>query len=469
MNMPDGGTSSNNTSNTTTDMSSSSMFFSTQLPFNLLFSGWVVSTSGQLAGAWFACFFLAISFQVLQAVSSRLEARWQRKLSKQLGQQAGKSKKGVDDGGLEAGGDGEGVCCSTEDDIQNNSGPYKWWMAFSRIDIARAVLRFIMVCVAYLMMLAVMSFNVAIFFAITSGIFAGTLFQGRRGYSSSMFCDVNMAAYGGAAYTAPASSCSTVSVLPEPNRTTARLALLVRAASITFLVLVLVWVMNVEGGLGWVDASLFGWHAFLFTLAVPVLMSEAVLAFSAPIFDMVPLFRSRNRQLAAVVLHASLNVLSLICVPLALSAIVYYKKLSAQPIAYPFFTLYSSHSWMGVTTLVIWGSQFGLGIYKRFVTSGSKRRQFVSTLHSFLGKVTYVAGLATCATGLEDMQSSDLSGVSYGAHSTFSLMAAAGSIVLIFLGMAVFAVLEVKRSAELVETTLPKESRVNHTEKDLDI
>ncbi len=73
MNMPGGGgTSSNNTSNTTTDMSSSSMVFSTQLPFNLLFSGWVVSTSGQLAGAWFACFFLAISFQVLQVSTSEL-------------------------------------------------------------------------------------------------------------------------------------------------------------------------------------------------------------------------------------------------------------------------------------------------------------------------------------------------------------------------------------------------------------
>jgi hypothetical protein len=73
MDMPDGGgTSSNNTSNTTMDMSSSSMVFSTQLPFNLLFSGWVVSTSGQLAGAWFACFFLAISFQVLQVRTSEL-------------------------------------------------------------------------------------------------------------------------------------------------------------------------------------------------------------------------------------------------------------------------------------------------------------------------------------------------------------------------------------------------------------
>jgi hypothetical protein len=393
----------------------------------------------------------------LQAVSSRLEARWNRNLAKQVGlQQASQA-------GLGAGNGEGGLCCAAEDDASNPRGLYKWWMAFSRIDMARAVLRFIMVCVAYLLMLAVMSFNVAIFFAITSGFFAGTLFQGRRG---GMFCDINMAAFGEAGYAA--SGCSTVSTgVSEPNRTTARLALLVRAASITFLVLVLVWVIQVEGGLGWVDASLFGWHAFLFTLAFPVFMSESVLAFTAPIFDMVSLFRSRGRQQAAVVLHVSLNVLSLICIPLALSAIVYYKKLSPQPIAYPFFTLYSSHSWMGVVTLVLWGSQLGLGIFKRLVTLGSPRRQFVCSLHSFLGKVTYVAGLATCASGLEDMQSSDLSGVSYGAHSTFSLMAAAGSIVLIFLGMAVFAVLEVKRSAEVM--TLPQVSRVNHAEKDTDI
>ena len=68
MDMGGGTPSSNDTSNSTTAtaMGSSSMFFSTQLPFTLLFSGWVISTSGQLAGAFFACFFLAISFQVLQ-------------------------------------------------------------------------------------------------------------------------------------------------------------------------------------------------------------------------------------------------------------------------------------------------------------------------------------------------------------------------------------------------------------------
>ena len=89
----------------------------------------------------------------------------------------------------------------------------------------------------------------------------------------------------------------------------------------------------------------------------------------------------------------------------------------------------------------------------------------MNTLHSFLGKVTYVVGLATCASGLEDMQSSDLSGAGYPPHSTFSLMAAAASIVLIFLGLAVFGVLEVKRNADV--KTLPL--AVNHQEKDTHI
>ena len=68
-----GPASSDNSTSADMAMSeSSSMFFFTQLPFTLLFKSWVINTSGQLAGAWFACFFLAITFQVLQVRSSHL-------------------------------------------------------------------------------------------------------------------------------------------------------------------------------------------------------------------------------------------------------------------------------------------------------------------------------------------------------------------------------------------------------------
>ena len=48
-----------------------------------------------------------------------------------------------------------------------------------------------------------------------------------------------------------------------------RLALcaLPRAAWVTFMVLVIVWVMLAEGGFGFAASSLFGWHAVLMSAA----------------------------------------------------------------------------------------------------------------------------------------------------------------------------------------------------------
>jgi hypothetical protein len=40
-----------------------------------------------------------------------------------------------------------------------------------------------------------------------------------------------------------------------------------RVMWIIFLVLILVWIMDAEGGLGFTESSVFGWHPFLMTLA----------------------------------------------------------------------------------------------------------------------------------------------------------------------------------------------------------
>jgi hypothetical protein len=38
-------------------------------------------------------------------------------------------------------------------------------------------------------------------------------------------------------------------------------------AWVTFLVLIIVWVMKVEGGMGFVATNVFGWHAVLMSAA----------------------------------------------------------------------------------------------------------------------------------------------------------------------------------------------------------
>ena len=42
--------------------------------------------------------------------------------------------------------------------------------------------------------------------------------------------------------------------------------LLPRLAWVTFLVIILVWVILVEGGFGFDESSVFGWHALFMTL-----------------------------------------------------------------------------------------------------------------------------------------------------------------------------------------------------------
>jgi len=73
------------------------------------------------------------------------------------------------------------TCGGSTDHCCANPQPFatppkrQWWQAFSGKDHARALLRFFTWGVAYLLMLAVLSFSVPIFFAVLSGVYVGSL------------------------------------------------------------------------------------------------------------------------------------------------------------------------------------------------------------------------------------------------------------------------------------------------------
>ena len=204
--------------------------------------------------------------------------------------------------------------------------------------------------------------------------------------------------------------------------------------------LILVWVQEVEGELGFTEVNYFSWHAWLMTLAFPVFMTEALLSFVNPILHPSLLARDFERQRRFVKIgHAVLHVLTLICIVLGLTTIVFYKRDAGAPVVFPNYTLFSPHSWIGAVTLALWTVQFAAGIIAAAVPAW---RGLLARLHPLLGKSVFVLGLATCALGLQDMQSSDLSTDSYGTYSTFSLLASAASIVLIALNFFVFAAFE---------------------------
>ena len=57
-----------------------------------------------------------------------------------------------------------------------------------------------------------------------------------------------------------------------------------RVISLTYLVVLLVWIVQVEGGFGFDAASIFGWHALLMSFFVAMFTNEALLTYVAPLF-----------------------------------------------------------------------------------------------------------------------------------------------------------------------------------------
>jgi hypothetical protein len=221
----------------------------------------------------------------------------------------------------------------------------------------------------------------------------------------------------------------------------------VRVCSATFISLVVAWCVGAEGSFGFDSSSGFSWHALGMTVAFPCFMSEAVMA-----------IRTGNKNW-----HIGANVLATLCCVLSLAAIVYYKSWSISQMesssdytmimnqsmsmigmdsytttvtGFPYYTMYSVHSWCGVFTLTLMTAQLITGVVRRkvYTVYGVD----LGEIHRNIGRATFVCGLATCALGLADMQSSDLAGNGYPPYSTYALMSAGASIVLIPLGVLAF-------------------------------
>jgi len=229
--------------------------------------------------------------------------------------------------------------------------------------------------------------------------------------------------------------------------------ILPRVLAAIFLIVLLVWIFQAEGGLGTDEDTVFGVHALLMGLFVVVCVQESVLAYASPSFGMI----TRSRKILKYY-HVICQLLGIALSIGGLVAIVYYKSLSDSPIVFPFYTMYSPHSWIGVAFLSLWVIQFGNGLYFHAFAANDLNAQHKRTAtkwHRYLGKCIYVLGLATCAMGFQDMQSSDLASSSppmnmdmdvqimnmtgYYPDSNLAQYASACSLLLALMGMATFA------------------------------
>lgn len=201
------------------------MYFFNEFPFYLLFKSWTPSTNGQYAGAFFAIFFMGIVYEALMVVRYRIEiacmmrdtaaataaAATGAKAAAANGNNGVSERLPVTDGQVAT------VNCCGDPLVPTNGNSLKYrpssdssahmlengpkglvvqqqaavgqqvtWQKKYRlqpqqvaVDVGRALLQLVIVGLAYLLMLAAMSFNVGIFFAVIVGITVGSFIFGR--------------------------------------------------------------------------------------------------------------------------------------------------------------------------------------------------------------------------------------------------------------------------------------------------
>lgn len=140
-------------------------------------------------------------------------------------------------------------------------------------------------------------------------------------------------------------------------------AWLARAAYLGAFSLVVAWVAGHLGGValrpentseeGANDTSkLFNWHPILMTLAFVVFMSEAVMAYRAPLSEHI----SRPKRKLT---HVCLHTLAALAAVLGVTAV--WKSHSLK-LPSAMANLYSPHSYMGLTALALGMAQYVLGM-----------------------------------------------------------------------------------------------------------
>ncbi|RPA99109.1 hypothetical protein L873DRAFT_1807348 [Choiromyces venosus 120613-1] len=144
-----------------------SMTFHTSITDPLYSSAWKPSSAGAYAGAITFLILLAFTYRFLIAWKIILEHRWA-------------TRDGARSVLIVAAGKADSLSDSEDGNsrrmrMKDRSGkPWRW-----SVDLPRGGMQAVISGVGYLLMLAVMSFNVGYFFAVLAGIFLGEVVFGR--------------------------------------------------------------------------------------------------------------------------------------------------------------------------------------------------------------------------------------------------------------------------------------------------
>nr|ACO15392.1 Cytochrome b561 [Caligus clemensi] len=157
-------------------------------------------------------------------------------------------------------------------------------------------------------------------------------------------------------------------------------------------VLVGVWMGHFRGGFAWTETPglMFNWHPLLMTLGLIYFYGNGMLVYRN--------FRGEAKKRLKL-LHAGLLIGCLVLASVGLKAVFDSHNLAIPPVP----NLYSLHSWIGITVVVLFACQWisGLVIYLYPGLASHLKVSFLPT-HTFLGTMIFVLSIVTALLGISE-------------------------------------------------------------------
>lgn len=192
---------------------------------------------------------------------------------------------------------------------------------------------------------------------------------------------------------------SSINRIAKVQRTAHKLAHILSAMC----VLVVIWWISLLGGLFWWGPQsskkhVFNWHPLLMITAF-CFMTVAALSFR---------YRHANRR-ALKLTHGIAWSVAALCATVALVAV--FQSHNDAAVSGGFIAnLYSLHSWIGVGVIVLYMTQFCMGVFTFawplaiIMSSPTNRKACIMRIHKFLGPFIYNCTAATILLGIQEKE-----------------------------------------------------------------
>uniref|UniRef100_A0A671X6K5 Lysosomal membrane ascorbate-dependent ferrireductase CYB561A3 n=1 Tax=Sparus aurata TaxID=8175 RepID=A0A671X6K5_SPAAU len=156
------------------------------------------------------------------------------------------------------------------------------------------------------------------------------------------------------------------------------------------LLFVTLWSAHWRGGFSWDGSALqFNWHPVLMVSGLLVLYGYAAVVYRLP-------FTWSQKKRVWKLVHAGLMFLALVLSVLGLCAVFDFHRFIHVP------HLYSIHSWVGISAVVLFAVQWALGL-AGFLLPCSPLwiRSSLKPVHSWIGKAILILSVTACISALK--------------------------------------------------------------------